>query len=91
MKREEISHNYYHTLEDNTVSEFIQYYNEFRPHRKLKNISPGQYEKSFFSTGQNIPGIQRGQIKTSNQTGLQSGQEAKLRIPKLAQATLTAE
>jgi len=57
----------------------------------LKNISPGQYEKSFFSTGRSIPGSQSGQIKASNQTGLQSGQGAKLKIQKTAQITLTAE
>ena len=55
MKREEISHNYYHTEEelDKTVTDFIDFYNSMRPHRKLHNFPPDQFEKSFFSKGTN--------------------------------------
>lgn len=54
MKREEISHNYYHTEEelDKTVTDFIDFYNSMRPHRKLHNLSPDQFEKSFSLRGQ---------------------------------------
>ena len=65
MKREEVFHNYYHTPDelDNTVSDFIQFYNELRPHRKLKNLSPEQYEKSFFSIGQRHSTCKKGTDK----------------------------
>lgn len=55
MKREEISHNYYHTLEEleTTVNDFIVFYNTMRPHRKLRNLSPDQFEKAFFAKGTN--------------------------------------
>ena len=55
MKREEISHNYYHTLEEleTIVADFIEFYNKMRPHRKLQNLSPDQFEASFFAAGTN--------------------------------------
>ena len=55
MKREEISHNFYHTLEEleAIVSDFIDFYNTMRPHRKLHNLSPDQFEKTFFAKGTN--------------------------------------
>ena len=55
MKREEISHNYYHSLEEleETVADFIDFYNTMRPHRKLHNLSPAQFEAAFFAKGTN--------------------------------------
>ena len=55
MKREEISHNYYHSLEEleETVADFIDFYNTMRPHRKLHNLSPAQFEATFFAKGTN--------------------------------------
>ena len=55
MKREEISHNFYHTFDEleATVSDFIDFYNTIRPHRKLHNLSPDQFEKTFFAKGTN--------------------------------------
>ena len=51
MKREELSHNWYHTLEelDNTVADFIQFFNSYRPLRKLGNLTPDQYESRYWS------------------------------------------
>ena len=53
MKREEVSHNYYHSPEEleATVSDFIDFYNTMRPHRRLHNLSPDQFERSFFAQG----------------------------------------
>ena len=55
MKREEISHNHYHSAEEleETVADFIEFYNSMRPHRKLHNLSPDQFERSFFAKGTN--------------------------------------
>ena len=55
MKREEISHNYYHSAEEleETVADFIEFYNSMRPHRKLHNLSHDQFERSFFAKGTN--------------------------------------
>lgn len=55
MKREEISHNFYHSVEEleETVDDFIAFYNLMRPHRKLHNLSPDQFERSFFAKGTN--------------------------------------
>ena len=57
MKREEISHNYYHSAEEleATVADYIEFYNSMRPHRKLHNLSPDQFERSFFAKGTNEP------------------------------------
>lgn len=46
MKREELSHNYYHTPDEleKTVADFISFFNGYRPLRKLENLTPDQYE-----------------------------------------------
>ena len=50
MKREELSHNYYNSIEnlEQTVSEYVSFYNEQRPHYKLGNKTPVQCENEFF-------------------------------------------
>ena len=50
MKREELSHNYYNSIEelDQTVAEYVLFYNEQRPHYKLGNKTPVQCEEDFF-------------------------------------------
>ena len=55
MKREEISHNFYHSAEEleKTVDDFIVFYNSMRPHQKLHNLSPDQFERSLFAKGTN--------------------------------------
>ena len=49
MKREELSHNYYNSIEnlEQTVSEYVSFYNEQRPHYKLGNKTPVQCEAEF--------------------------------------------
>ena len=51
MKREELSHYYYNSLDEleAAVSEYVTFYNESRPHYKLGNKTPLQCEKEFFS------------------------------------------
>lgn len=51
MKREELSHNYYNSLDEleNAVAEYIAFYNESRPHYRLGNKTPLQCENEFFS------------------------------------------
>jgi len=53
MKREEISNNRYHTIEEleRTVADFIGFYNRLHPHRKLNNLPSDQFERSFFTSG----------------------------------------
>ena len=47
--REDISYSYYQTREDleNAVANYIEFYNSMRPHRKLHNLSPDAFERSF--------------------------------------------
>ena len=49
LKREDISHSYYQTRKDleNAVANYIEFYNSMRPHRKLHNLSPDAFERSF--------------------------------------------
>ena len=49
MKREELSHNFYTSKEEleNTVSEYIDFFNNMRPHKKLGNKSPNQFEIEY--------------------------------------------
>ncbi len=49
MKREEISHNYYDTVEqlDDDISDYINYYNSMRPHQKMGLRTPEQVERDF--------------------------------------------
>ena len=48
LKREDISHSYYQTREDleNAVTNYVEFYNSMRPHRKLHNLSPDAFERS---------------------------------------------
>lgn len=50
MKREELSHNFYETKEhlEAVVSEYVYFFNNVRPHHKLKNVTPTQYELNYF-------------------------------------------
>ena len=51
MKQEKLSHNYYNTpkeLED-TVSEYIEFYNTMRPHKMLNGLAPAVFENKYFS------------------------------------------
>ena len=50
MKREELSHNFYKSKEhlESVVSEYIDFFNNIRPHRKLNNMTPNQYELNYF-------------------------------------------
>ncbi len=50
LKREELSHNWYNTPEslDETVREYIEFFNSHRPHRKLKLQTPDQFERAYW-------------------------------------------
>lgn len=51
MKREELSHHYYETIEalEQAVSEYIDFYNSVRVHQRLGNRTPIQVEEEFYS------------------------------------------
>ena len=51
MKREELSHKYYDTIEalEHDVSEYIDFYNSVRIHARLGYLTPNQVEEEFFS------------------------------------------
>ncbi len=53
LKREDISHSYYKDLQEleNAVANYIEFYNSMRPHRKLHNLSPDDYEDRFGLNG----------------------------------------
>lgn len=50
MKREELSHNFYKSKEhlESVVAEYIDFFNNAHPHRKLKNMTPNQYELNYY-------------------------------------------
>ena len=51
LKREELSHNWYNSAEDldNTIREYIEFYNLKRPHQKLKLQTPDQFERNYWN------------------------------------------
>lgn len=50
MKREEISHNLYHSMNElkTVVDDYIYFFNNMRPHKKLKNMTPVEYETEYY-------------------------------------------
>jgi transposase InsO family protein len=51
MKREELSHNYYDYLEDlrHDVSNYIDFFNNMRPHQRLGMQTPAEVEAQFMA------------------------------------------
>ena len=49
MKREELSHNYYYDLETlrQDVADYIDFFNNMRPHQKLGMLTPTEAEEKF--------------------------------------------
>ena len=49
LKREELSHNYYDTIEDlrRDVLDFVDYFNNMRPHQRLGMMTPCEAEQKF--------------------------------------------
>ncbi len=49
MKKEDIAHNIYNSTEEleKIVDDYIDFFNNFRPHRKLKNLTPVAFEQKF--------------------------------------------
>lgn len=51
LKKELISRNYYETIVQlkNDIAEYVDYYNNYRPHRKLGNKTPAEFEADYYS------------------------------------------
>lgn len=51
MKREEISHHSYDSIEalEQAVSKYIDFYNNVRVHQRLGNLTPIEVEDAFFA------------------------------------------
>lgn len=51
FKKEQVYRNVYRTKEEleASVAEYIEFYNEGRPHRKLNMKTPAQFEAEYFS------------------------------------------
>ena len=49
MKREELSHNYYDTIEElqRDVDEYVEFFNNIRPHQRLGMQTPSEVERDF--------------------------------------------
>ena len=49
MKREELSHNYYDTIEElqRDVDEYVEFFNNMRPHQRLGMQTPSEAERNF--------------------------------------------
>lgn len=59
MKREEISHHWYHTIGElrDAVTEFVSYYNGYRTIKKLGDITPDEYERRYSESIENTEKI----------------------------------
>ena len=55
LKREELSHKWYNSAEEleETVREYIEFFNHKRPHRKLNSQTPDRYEREYWAKHQN--------------------------------------
>ena len=51
FKKEELYHKEYHTYEElsDGIDEYIIFYNQVRPHKKLKYVSPCEYEEAYYN------------------------------------------
>lgn len=51
MKREELSHNRYANVDDlrRDVEDFVQYFNEMRPHQRLGMTTPAEIERRYWA------------------------------------------
>lgn len=49
MKKEDIAHNIYNSTEEleKIVDDYIDFFNNVRPLRKLKNLTPVAFEQKF--------------------------------------------
>ena len=49
MKREELPHNYYDTIEElqRDVDEYVEFFNNMRPHQRLGIQTPSEVERNF--------------------------------------------
>lgn len=52
MKREEISHHYFKSCKtvEKVAGEYIHFFNELRPMKKLNNMSPTQFKTRYYDT-----------------------------------------
>lgn len=50
FKKEELYHKEFHTYEElkNGIDEYILFYNQIRPHKKLKYVSPCEFEEAYY-------------------------------------------
>lgn len=50
MKKESLSHKLYENIEELKidVDEFMDFFNNYRPLRKLDNLTPNEFEKRYF-------------------------------------------
>ena len=52
IKKEDFRRNYYKTEEEfrTAVAEYVEFYNDYRPHQRLGFMTPNQAEKEFYSS-----------------------------------------
>ena len=50
FKKEELYHREYHSYEElkKGIDEYILFYNQVRPHKKLKYVSPCEFEEAYY-------------------------------------------
>ena len=51
LKKEEICRHYYQTVSECrlAIEQYIEYYNDFRPHQRLGMLTPNQAEDEYFT------------------------------------------
>ena len=52
IKKEDFRRNYYKTEEEfrTAVAEYVEFYNDYRPHQRLGFLTPNQAEKEFYNS-----------------------------------------
>lgn len=52
FKQEEANHHYYQTFENlkDSIDEYINFFNNKRPHERLGNITPNEKEELYFNS-----------------------------------------
>ena len=52
IKKEDFRRNYYKTEEEfrTAVAEYVEFYNDYRPHQRLGFLTPNQVEKEFYNS-----------------------------------------
>lgn len=52
LKREELSRHQYNSVRElaQSVTEYVQFYNDYRPHASMNNLTPNEVEAQYYQS-----------------------------------------